>query len=119
MRIAVNSSRAVHDAVQGQTDSNTFERGVKYDAPINHMMKYLPSIGVTSAFISCEAAPRKFIDRFLKESKKYLEGPVQPNHTKLLGLDLEGSFLKDPVFAGAQVPENYLKPSIELFEALQ
>jgi N-acetylglucosamine-6-phosphate deacetylase len=108
----------LYDCVQGRADPATFERTGEYDDALSHILQFLPCIGVTSAFLCSYAAPKEKMDKFFMEVSKYFEHPGK-NHAKLQGIDLEGNFLKDPLFAGAQDVNNFLKPSIAVFEDMQ
>lgn len=107
-----------YGCLAGKINLETFENEEGFSDSINNILKYLPKIGVTSTLLSSSAAPKEFMDNFFMESSKYLK-TKKPKNTKFIGIDLEGNFAKDPVFAGAQDESNFLRPSIDVFEEMQ
>jgi N-acetylglucosamine-6-phosphate deacetylase len=107
-----------YSCTQGKIDPRTFDPAGDYDDAVHYIMRYLPGIGVTSSFLSGSAVPMEMLKHFLVEARSFMEAPA-PKAARLLGIDLEGSFLKDPKYGGAQEIENYLNPSVEIFEELQ
>lgn len=107
-----------HFDFQGKNDPQTHAHVDDYDDAIGHIMAYLPKIGITSSLLSTYTVGRHKLDHFFREAKKYKAG-AHPGHARFHGIDMEGNFLKDPVYAGAQDAEKILVPGVELFEELQ
>lgn len=107
-----------HFDFYGGADPVTHEHTGSYDDAIARIMEYLPRIGVTSALLSSYTVEREKMEVFFREARKYRDAP-HPGHARLRGLDSEGNFLKDPLFAGAQDPDKVFEPDIDLFEEWQ
>ncbi|MBL8029413.1 MAG: amidohydrolase family protein [Fibrobacteres bacterium] len=106
------------DCLNGSVKVVNGVKEFEYEGAIDIILKSLPKTGVTSTMLSSYACPREKLDRFLATASKYI-GKNTPGSTKLLALDMEGNFLKDPAFSGAQDPKNTLSPTIETFKVLQ
>lgn len=66
--------------------------------------------GTTSLLVSTGCQPKARVERFLRIGAGYVERPDRTGG-RILGLDLEGPFMKDPVYAGAHDSENFLEPN--------
>ena len=100
-----------------RTDTKTFKQHPSPDS-VSDMLAYLPKLGVTSTLISAYAAPEKSLSLFFKSVKKY-QAAHHSGHTRFHGIDLEGNFIKNPLFAGAQDARYFHQPSVALFEQWQ
>jgi N-acetylglucosamine-6-phosphate deacetylase len=106
------------DCIHGQVVHKNGVKEMVYEGAIEIILKSLPKTGVTTTILSSFACPREKLDRFLSTAGKYVD-KTEPGRTKLHGMDMEGNFLKDPAFSGAQDPKNTLSPSVETFKELQ
>ena len=88
------------------------------DDAIPQILKRLPRFGVTSCLLSSMAAPDAPMEKFLSEAKACRANP-DPASARFWGIDLEGNFLKDPVYSGAQDAASTKVPDIDLFEKWQ
>jgi len=70
--------------------------------------------GTTAATLATWAAPHALLVRALETIGEAAAHPRTPG--RVLGVNIEGTFLKDPAYAGAQQPENFQAPSVELFD---
>ncbi len=92
-------------------DKTSFFAGLE-----NALQQYLNS-GCTSVLLTTMAAPLEG----LLESIEYLNGFLDENpeyENLVAGINIEGTFLKDPQFAGAQNPDYFLELKSETIEAL-
>ncbi|MEK6646579.1 MAG: amidohydrolase family protein [Candidatus Firestonebacteria bacterium] len=88
-----------------------------YESGIFDALKIHAGFGTTSMFLTASAMPEMNMHNFTKYGGDYTKKHI-PGSTKLLGLDLEGVFLKNPKYAGAQSPEFFKKPDIKYFNKL-
>jgi len=73
--------------------------------------------GTTAITLATVAAPMDDIKATLSRIADAAEGGATLG--RVLGSHVEGTFLKDPNYAGAQAPRNFREPSVSLFEEMQ
>lgn len=79
---------------------------------------YLAS-GTTRAILATVSAPTEELLESFNLLNSYLDDATEPFRNLIGGVLLEGTFIKNPAFAGAQNPKFFSEPSIELFRRLQ
>ncbi len=72
--------------------------------------------GTTAITIATVAAPIDDLKTTLGYIADAAEGGQAMN--RILGSHVEGTFLQNPSFAGAQAPQNFREPAVDLFEEL-
>ena len=102
---------------QQQTDS--FDASEKaYKKGLKTALDFYIKMGVTKVLLTTMAAPLDKLCVALEHIKSFLT--AHPMYKNLVyGINLEGSFLKDPVYAGAQNPNYFCEPKQEVIDALQ
>ena len=73
--------------------------------------------GTTSMILSISSNPKPVVEMFMKTAGRLVDKKNLPG-AKLLGLDMEGTYIKDQVYGGAQDPQNFIEPDIKYFEKL-
>ncbi|MEK7270284.1 MAG: amidohydrolase family protein [Planctomycetota bacterium] len=72
--------------------------------------------GTTSMLVTSGCQSREALLRFLRIGSRYA-GRTERTGARVLGLDMEGPFVRNPAFAGALDPSNLLEPTPALLEA--
>ena len=98
----------------------------RFDASIGHyqeslgaLMRHFARQGVTRVLLSTLAAPTKRLEGVLREVAGYMrDGGNGTKSAELAGAFIEGTFIKNPDYAGAQNAAYFQRPSIRLFERL-
>ncbi len=85
---------------------------------IEHALKHYYQHGVTSVLLTTMAAPLQRIEHSFSRLKTYLQMEM-PYHSLIKGINLEGTFLKDPHYAGAQNPKFFYKIDARIIHRLQ
>lgn len=88
---------------------------VRREAPLRISSAHLQH-GTTTQLLATCAAPAKQIEAVCRDYRKALEEGGIPSHIE--GIYLEGTFLKEQAFAGAQDAGNFLQPSLDVFNRL-
>ena len=73
--------------------------------------------GTTSMILSISSNPKPAVEMFMKTAGSLVNKKSLPG-AKLLGLDMEGTYIKDQVYGGAQDPQSFIEPDIKYFEKL-
>ena len=83
------------------------------------LMRRFAKTGVTRTLLATLAAPMTRLERSLGYLADYIEDPSNGRDGAVLeGVFIEGTFIRNPAFAGAQNPRNFLPPYIRTFDAL-
>ena len=110
------------DATEGVYDAkkNRFDPSAKaFRAALPGLMKRYAKTGVTRALLATLAAPIRRLETSLGHLADYIEGETNGRDgARLEGVFIEGSFIKNPDFAGAQNPDNFLPPRKRIFDLL-
>ena len=110
------------DATEGMYDSkrNRFDSSAAaFRAALPGLMKYYARSGVTRTLLATLAAPLRRLESSLGHLADYLEGETNGRDgARLEGLFIEGTFISNPDFAGAQNPDNFFPPQKRIFDAL-
>ena len=110
----------LYDACCGKYD---YKKGIfsskdeDYEQGIPEILKKHVLHGTTSMILSSFATSQENIKRFLGYGGYYTKHNPD-NGSRLLGLDIEGIFLKNPAYAGAQNPDYFIKPEIRYFDRI-
>ena len=102
-----------------QESTGSFQRSESmYLQGLSRALQSYISTGCTSIYITTMAAP---ISQILQSARYLQNAHVQniPGIDIVQGINLEGTFIKMPQFAGAQNPEFFYPPDYKLVEALQ
>lgn len=75
--------------------------------------------GTTRMLATSMAAPWEGLEKAFTLIRQYSERNLQGLANQLAGINVEGCYLKDPEYAGAQNPAFFYLPNPEKFEALQ
>jgi len=111
------------DATEGVFDPkrhrfNASARAFRTALP--RLMRYFARNGVTRALLATLAAPIDHLEHALGLLADYVESERNGRDGAVLeGIFIEGTFIKNPAFAGAQNPANFMPPEIGTFERLQ
>ncbi|MBN1351484.1 amidohydrolase family protein [candidate division KSB1 bacterium] len=96
------------------TDEENFVKGIQAA-----IQKYL-SRGTTRIFLATVSASEKHLKKVLGFLANYLKSQKSLNiDTPVSGVLLEGTFIKNKQFAGAQNADYFREPSIDFFDRLQ
>lgn len=110
------------DATEGVYDlkKNRFDPSAKaFRTVLPALMKRYAKTGVTRALLATLAAPLPRLESSLSHLADYIEGGTNGHDgAHLEGIFIEGTFIKNPDFAGAQNPDNFFPPQKRLFDAL-
>ncbi len=100
-------------------DTDTFNNSEQaYKEGLKEALDFYIKTGITKVLLTTMAAPLSQLCNSLKYIKNFLhENPVYKN--LVYGINLEGSFLKDPVYAGGQNPKYFYDVSQHLIDKLQ
>ena len=102
---------------QAKTDSFDASEQV-YKNGLKAALDFYINMGATRVLLTTMAAPLDKLCVTLGYIKSFLDD--HPKYKKLVyGINLEGSFLKDPVYAGAQNPKYFCEPKQEIIDVLQ
>lgn len=94
------------------SDPESFEQGLK--SCLDHYIAH----GITRVLLTTMAAPISVLKRHFRMLHVFLQ--YHPEYENLVsGINLEGTFLKDPKYAGAQNPDYFHPPSIDTVRQLQ
>lgn len=85
------------------TDSFELEKEA-YTTALEKALHFYLSHGVTQVLLTTMAAPLEKLEYSFSILKEYLASGL-PYHQLVGGINLEGTFLKDPLYAGAQNPK--------------
>lgn len=100
-------------------EADVFESNeLAYKKGLNDALDFYLKTGVTKVLLTTMAAP---IDQ-LNDSLRFLRDFIEenPKYKNLVyGINLEGTFLKDPDYAGAQNPKYFYDIDDEIIESLQ
>jgi N-acetylglucosamine-6-phosphate deacetylase len=80
--------------------------------------RYYTQHGTTGLVLTCTGAPGPQLERALRVMGEYTRQGV-PGAARIWGIYLEGTFLRNPAFAGGQSPQFFRKPSVPVFKQLQ
>ena len=110
------------DATEGVFNPRTHKFNASRKAfrrALPKLMKRFARTGVTRALLATLAAPMSHLERALGYLADYVESDGNGRDGALLeGIFIEGTFIKNPAFAGAQNPQNFLRPHLRTFDAL-
>ncbi len=102
---------------QEKTDSFDASEQV-YKNGLKATLDFYINMGATRVLLTTMAAPLDKLCVTLGYIKSFLYD--HPKYKKLVyGINLEGSFLKDPVYAGAQNPKYFCEPNQKIIDVLQ
>ncbi|MEI7904903.1 MAG: amidohydrolase family protein, partial [Candidatus Firestonebacteria bacterium] len=94
------------------SDEKTFRKGL-FNSGVMHAKH-----GTTSSIISIASSPDESLARFMRVCGKAVKEGFTGG-SKLLGLDMEGTYIKDSAYGGAQDPKYFKKPEIGYYEKLK
>ena len=87
---------------------------------LSRALDYYLRKGTTKVVLSTIAGPVEQLEKSLNFVNEYLQDQIGGNLCDVFaGLYIEGTFMKMEQYRGAQNPEYFYKPSIELFERLK
>jgi len=86
---------------------------------LEEFLKFNLASGTTQILATSLAAPIEGLEQAFRWINEYCEQDSQGLAKQLAGINVEGCFLKDPEFAGAQSPAYFYPPDRKLFEQLQ
>ncbi len=100
-------------------DTDTFNNSEQaYKAGLKDTLDFYIKTGITKVLLTTMAAPLDQLYNALKYIKSFLyENPVYKN--LVYGINLEGSFLKDPKYAGGQNPKYFYDVDQHVIDRLQ
>ncbi|NND35120.1 MAG: amidohydrolase family protein [Saprospiraceae bacterium] len=98
---------------------DTFDQGESaFRSGLENALQFYYQHGVTKVLLTTMAAPLDILEQAFKQLKEYLENKY-PYYQIIGGINLEGTFLKDPVYAGAQNPKFFYEVDVGIIEQLQ
>jgi len=113
---------SLFDLTQGLYDpwTRTFDDSDEaYAKGIDRTMQVMAAEGTTRVLLATVASPVEKLKHALRCAGRYIRSEANGRRGALLdGVLLEGTFIRYPEFAGAQNPEYFLPPSVEVFEGL-
>ncbi|MCB0656045.1 MAG: amidohydrolase family protein [Saprospiraceae bacterium] len=86
---------------------------------VTRTLRYFLHHGATRIYATTLAAPIQDLKRSLTALDAYRKAENYELGQMLAGINLEGTFIRDPAFAGAQNPEHFQPLSQDLFADLQ
>jgi len=109
----IESSKGRYEAATGKFvySEKEFEKGYP------RMLLAHAQHGTTSMILSISSNPKPAVEMFMKTAGSLVNKKSLPG-AKLLGLDMEGTYIKDQVYGGAQDPQSFIEPDIKYFEKL-
>ncbi len=101
-------------------ETGTFDEDDRnYREMLPRVAAHLARHGVTFAPLATIAAPEERLERALGLLADYVQDDRNGTDGCYIGgAFIEGTFIKEPSYAGAQNPANFREPSLELFERL-
>ncbi len=116
-----NHGSAGFDTSFGKYDQNSekFDSSESaYKAGLNEALSFYLNMGVTKVLLTTMAAPLKQLNNSFRLIKHFLD--ENPKYQPLVhGINLEGTFLKDPAYAGAQNPAFFCEIDAKIIDELQ
>jgi N-acetylglucosamine-6-phosphate deacetylase len=114
--IGFDATSGVYDRERGAFDASR----KAYARALPELMDYFAGHGVARVLLATFAAPMKELERACGALADYAEDPRNGRDGAALeGILIEGAFIKNPDYAGAQNPRNFMYPALAKFEALQ
>ncbi|MEM9718731.1 MAG: amidohydrolase family protein [Bacteroidota bacterium] len=98
-------------------ENDTFSHEA-YEEGLNKALKHYVSCGATRIYPTTFAAPLGVLEQAFKHLSTCIEDTHFPYEELVGGINLEGTFLKLPAFAGAQNPNFFYPASLATFEQL-
>ncbi|HRU06086.1 MAG TPA: amidohydrolase family protein [Candidatus Brocadiia bacterium] len=120
-------SMHVHGGVGFDLTAGLFDPKTRaFDGSQGRYVEYLPKVaayfaaqGVTWALLATVASSEERLKLALGWMADYAESAANGRDGAFLdGVFLEGSFIKNPAFSGAQNPDFFFEPAVELFDRL-
>ena len=90
-----------------------------YQEGLAAALRYYVQNGTTRVFHTSLAAPLEDLEFSFRQIKSFSEDEGHPLREVIGGINLEGTFLKLPAYAGAQSPEFFFPPTPATFDRLQ
>ena len=91
----------------------------RYEEGLPRLMEALARAGTTRMLLATVAAPEERLKRCLASLGDYVAGDRNGvDGTRLDGAFIEGTFIRNRAFAGAQNPDYFFEPSIDLVDRL-
>ncbi|MBK8504902.1 MAG: amidohydrolase family protein [Saprospiraceae bacterium] len=100
-----------------KTDSFSIEETAVKDG-IERALRFYAQKGVTKVLLTSMAAPLEKLEFTFAQLKSYID-QKQPLYQLIGGINLEGTFLKDPHYAGAQNPKFFYEADGAVIDRLQ
>ena len=111
------------DLTAGEYDpvSRTFDGSPEmYERALPRLMRRLAENGTTRVVLATVAESEERLQTVLGHLGEYVHGDQNGRDGSFLhGALLEGTFIQNPDFSGAQNPDHFQKPSTELFDRLR
>ncbi len=86
---------------------------------LRRLLVSLGSQGTTRVVLATVAAPLEKLEHTLRCAGRFIRGKENgTNGAYLHGIFVEGTFIRYAEYAGAQNPDNFIAPSVEVFERL-
>ena len=82
-----------------------------YREGVVRALRYFLERGATRVFPTSLAAPMEDLEVAFSQIKALVEDPAEPLRGMIGGINVEGTFLKLPEYAGAQSPEYFFPPT--------
>lgn len=89
-----------------------------YSGGLEKALRFYARHGVTKVLLTTMAAPLEKLEYSFTALREYIDNDM-PHHQVVGGINLEGTFLKDPHYAGAQNPKFFYSPDWTIIEKLQ
>lgn len=100
-------------------ESDSFDAsGDTFQEGLESALSFYYRHGVTKILLTTMAAPLETLENAFRQLKSYLERKG-PYYQIIEGINLEGTFLKDPVYAGAQNPKFFYDVNFDIIKRLQ
>jgi len=94
-------------------------RDERYPEMLPKVAAHFARHGVTYALLATVASPERRLAKVLGLLADYIEsGRNAADGCRIGGAFIEGTWVKEAAFSGAQNPENFCEPSLDLFERL-
>lgn len=100
-----------------QADSFSLDKAA-YLAGLEQALRFYAGHGITRVLLTSMAAPLDKLEYSFTTLRQYISQQT-PFHQLVEGINLEGTFLKDPHYAGAQNPKFFYNAEWSIIERLQ
>ena len=101
------------------TELDSFDQSeIAFQEALEKALEFYHENGVTKVLLTTMAAPLDILEDAFKQLRKYID-EKRPYYGIIEGINLEGTFLKDPLYAGAQNPKFFREVSSAIVDRFQ